>query len=154
MATRCQSQELGQIGAWIVDALPILNCLPSPLAPWKKTAERWYQNCADVAMTNLQDALNRPGWNWSKDFSNSKEVKHMSAVEVSWDLNILCDAVVETTAVMLQVFTLASLAFPEWVSTAQSEIDAVVSEERLPTSHDLNEGKLPYLYAVIEEIFR
>jgi hypothetical protein len=141
-----------QVGAWIVDALPFLNHLPAPFAPWKKQAEEWYQTEANLHMTNMQDALQRPGWNWSKDFHNSKEAKQLSDVEVSWDLGILCDAGVETTNVTLQIFTFACLAYPEWIPKAQKELDEVVGNERLPTFDDLE--RLPYIQAVVEENFR
>jgi hypothetical protein len=32
----------GQPGVWIVDSLPRLNYLPTPLALWKKTAAEWF----------------------------------------------------------------------------------------------------------------
>lgn len=142
----------GQVGAWIVDALPSLNYLPSPLTPWKKTAEKWYQMWADLHMTNMQDALKREGWNWSKDFKNAKETAEMTDVEISWDLGILCDAGVETTNITLQIFTLACLAYPEWIPKAQAEIDNVVGKDRLPTFDDID--NLPYIQAVVEENFR
>ncbi|KAF2691499.1 cytochrome P450 [Lentithecium fluviatile CBS 122367] len=141
-----------QVGAWIVDALPILNHLPAPLAPWKKQAERWYQIEERLHLANLKDALERDGWNWSKDFKNSKEAQKLSDIEISYDLGILCDAGVETTAVTLQIFTLACIAYPGWIPKAQKELDSVADEDRLPTFEDI--GKLPYIQAVIEENFR
>ena len=142
----------GQVGAWIVDALPFLNYLPSALAPWKKTASTWYKIEANLHMTNMSDALQRESWNWSKDFINAKEAQSLSDVEVSWDLGILCDAGVETTNVTLQIFVLACLAYPEFIPKAQKELDEIIGPERLPNFEDLRE--LPYIEAVVEENFR
>ncbi|CAO2648174.1 Nn.00g074410.m01.CDS01 [Neocucurbitaria sp. VM-36] len=142
----------GQVGAWIVDAFPFLNHLPAPLTPWKKTAEAWYQMWANLHMTNMQDALKREGWNWAKDFKNGKEALGMTDMEVAWDLGVLCDAGVETTSIQLQVFVLACLAFPEWIPSAQKELDSVVGTERLPEFEDLE--NLPYVQAVVEETLR
>ena len=142
----------GQVGAWIVDALPFLNFLPGALAPWKKTAESWYQIEANLHMSNMRDALKRESWNWSKDFNNSKEAQDMSDVEISWDLGILCDAGVETTNVTLQIFILACLSSPQFIPKAQKELDEIVGHERLPDFDDLE--RLPYLQAVVEENFR
>jgi cytochrome P450 len=142
----------GQVGAWIVDAFPFLNNLPAPLTPWKKTAEEWYQLWANLHMTNLQDALKRDGWNWAKDFTNAKEAKEMTEMEVAWDLGILCDAGVETTNIQLQIFILACLAYPEWISKAQKELDEVVGKSRLPNFEDIE--RLPYIQAVVEETLR
>lgn len=142
----------GQVGAWIVDALPFLNHLPGPLAPWKKTAEDWYQMWAKLHITNLQDALERPGWNWAKDFKNAQEAQEMSEMELAWDLGILCDAGVETTNIQLQIFILACLAHPEFIAKAQKELDNVVGSDRLPEFEDID--NLPYVQAVVEENFR
>lgn len=142
----------GQVGGWIVDALPFLNVLPESLAPWKKTAEKWYQIEADLHMANMTDALARKSWNWSKDLRNAKEGKDLSDVEISWDLGILCDAGVETTNVTLQIFTLACVAHPEFIPKAQEELDNVIGKERLPTFDDIE--SLPYIQAVVEETFR
>jgi hypothetical protein len=53
--------QAGQAGVWIVDALPWLNHLPTPLAPWKKTAKRWFTMSDELHQTNYTDALKRPG---------------------------------------------------------------------------------------------
>lgn len=103
----------GQVGAWIVDIFPFLNNLPAPLTPWKKTAEAWYTMWENLHMTNMHDALQRPGWNWTKELNASKEVNNLSDSEIAWDLGILCDAGVETTNVQLQIFVLACLAYSD-----------------------------------------
>lgn len=142
----------GQVGAWIVDLFPSLNKLPAPLTPWKKTAETWYQMWETLHVANMQDALRREGWNWAKEFKMSKEAKDLAATEIAWDLGILCDAGVETTQVQLQIFILACVAYPEWIVTAQKELDGVIGTNRLPEFDDLS--NLPYLQAVLEENFR
>jgi hypothetical protein len=144
----------GQVGAWIVDAFPILKHLPTALAPFKQKAETWYQIEADLHMRNMQDALKAKSWNWSKDFMASKERDEgpLSDIEIAFDLGILCDAGVETTNVTMQVFILACCCYPEFIKTAQKELDEVVGGERLPTFEDLD--RLPYIQAVIEENFR
>lgn len=142
----------GQVGTWIVDLFPFLNHLPAPLAPWKKTADTWYNMWSKLHMENMQDALKREGWNWAKEFNKSKEAQKLTATEVSWDLGVLCDAGVETTGVQLQIFILACLAYPDWIARAQKELDDVVGVDRLPEFDDI--GRLPYLQAVVEESFR
>lgn len=141
-----------QVGAWVVDSLPVLNYLPAPLTPWKKIAEKWHAKWSNLHITNMRDALKREGWNWTKDFSNSTEAQQMTEKQVSWNLGILCDAGVETTGTMLQIFALACLAYPDWILKAQEELDHVVGKQRLPNFEDLE--NLPYVHAVIEETFR
>lgn len=141
-----------QVGGWIVDAIPSLNSLPALLTPWQKTAEKWYECWADLHLRNMQDALTRPGWNWAKDFVAVKEAQQMTSVDVSWNLGVLCDAGVETTRNTLQIFTLACLAYPEFMATAQHELDEIIGRDRLPEFDDLD--KLPYIQAIVEENFR
>jgi cytochrome P450 len=59
---------------------------------------------------------------------------------------------VETTASTLQNFIFACVAYPEWISNAQKELDEIVGTERLPDFSDLQ--NLPYIQAVFEETFR
>lgn len=139
-------------GAWIVDILPFLNHLPAPLAPWKKTAEEWYQQWTDLHIKNLQDALKRKGWNWAKELVKAKGADNVPKIDLAWDLGISCDGGVETTSVQLRILILACLTYPEWVATAQKQLDHVVGSTRLPDYDDLD--RLPYIHAVIEELFR
>ncbi|KAF3034328.1 hypothetical protein E8E12_005364 [Didymella heteroderae] len=144
--------KASEVGAWVVDALPTLNYLPEFLAPWKKTAKVWSEDWEDLHKRNMEDALERPGWNWTKDLCGATEAKQMSPLDISWDLGVVCDAGVETTHCTLEVFTLACLAYPEWIPTAQRELDEVVGSDRLPDFKDLD--KLPYIQAIVEENFR
>jgi cytochrome P450 len=151
-ASLAKLDEAGRIGAWIVDFLPILNYLPGPLAPWKKTAETWHAQLTSLSTTNLSDALLRPGWNWAKDCSRAPEAREMSHTALAWDLDMLCEAGVGTTSDVLQIFLLACVAYPSFLASAQKELDAVVGQKRLPDFTDLD--YLPYIHAVIEETFR
>lgn len=144
--------KASEVGACIVDALPTLNYLPEFLAPWKKTAKAWSEDWEDIHKRKMEDALARPGWNWSTDLCGAKEAKQMDPIDISWDLGVVCDAGVETTHCTLEVFTLACLENPHFILTAQRELDDIVGPDRLPDFEDLD--KLPYIQAIIEENFR
>jgi len=141
-----------RVGTWIVDAIPILNRLPAALAPWKRTAEEFFELEEALHTRNLQAGLSSKSWNWSKEFANSKEAKQMSPLELAYDVGILADAALDTTAVQMRMFILACLAYPSFIPKAQSELDAVVGPDRLPTFEDRD--RLPYINAVIEETLR
>ncbi|KAF2198602.1 cytochrome P450 [Delitschia confertaspora ATCC 74209] len=141
-----------QVGQWAVDSLPFLNYLPKPLAPWKKTAEEFYALETNLHMTNMNEALVREDWNWTKDFKNAKEAEGLSDTAIAWDLGNLANAGVETTNVVMQVFVMACVSHPNFIATAQKELDEVVGSDRLPEVDDLD--NLPYIAAIIEETFR
>lgn len=142
----------GRVGTWIVDALPFLNHLPPSLAPWKKTAEKFYQIEKALHLGNMQAGLTSKGWNWTKEFSKSKQSEPMSEIELAYNLGILADAGFDTTSVQMRMFTLAALSYPEFVIKAQKELDAVVGPDRLPSPED--EPNLPYVAAVVQESLR
>lgn len=55
-------------------------------------------------------------------------------------------------AIALQIFVIAMLHFPDVLSKAQAEVDAVVGRARLPAFSD--ESSLPYTRALVSELFR
>ncbi|KAL2008555.1 hypothetical protein VTN00DRAFT_6749 [Thermoascus crustaceus] len=142
----------GRVGTWIVDALPFLNHLPMALAPWKKTAEEFFQLEAALHMRNMQTGLSSKSWNWTKEFSKSKESNVMPPLELAYDVGILADAGLDTTAVQMRMFILASLAYPDFIPKAQKELDDAVGPDRLPNFEDRD--RLPYIQAIVEEILR
>lgn len=144
-----------QPGAWLVDSLPFLKMLPAFMAPFKRKAEEFWTFETNLHLANLREASQRDGWSWSKDLSSAKEAKGMPEVELAWDVGVLADAAIETSAVFLEVFLFACVAYPEFVTVAQKEMDNVVSSEdglRMPAFSDLE--NLPYVHAIVEEVFR
>ena len=105
--------QAGAFGKWIVDAAPVLNNLPMSLAPWKRSAEGWYQIESKIHLKHMDFALQTKAWNWTKEFMKSKEGQGMDKLEMAYDVGILADAGLDTTAAVLQVFVLAALSQPE-----------------------------------------
>ncbi|KAL1967101.1 hypothetical protein VTN77DRAFT_3625 [Rasamsonia byssochlamydoides] len=143
---------MGRVGTWIVDALPFLNVLPPALAPWKRTAEGFFQIEKSLHLRNLEKGLSSKAWNWSKEFSSSKEAEQMSQLELAYNIGIIADAGLDTTTVQMRMFILAALSYPAFIEKAQKELDEVVGPDRLPTLEDRKQ--LPYIVAVVEETLR
>lgn len=142
----------GRVGTWIVDAIPALNVLPPFLAPWKRTAEKFFQIEKKMHLDNMATARASPHWNWTKELSASPESETMSDLELAYNIGIVSDAGLDTTALQMAMFTLACLAYPSFISKAQAELDSVVGPDRLPTFED--RANLPYINAVVEESLR
>ncbi|KIW56956.1 hypothetical protein PV05_05567 [Exophiala xenobiotica] len=142
----------GRVGTWIVDALPALNRLPKALAPWKKQAERFYNLESRLHTENMKNGLATPSWNMTKQINSMKEAQTMRPLEVAYDIGIIYEAGIDTTNIALEVFTLAAVLNPDFVQTAQEQLDEVVGPDRLPTFED--KPRLPYIDAVVKEVLR
>ncbi|KAE8366042.1 cytochrome P450 [Aspergillus caelatus] len=141
-----------RVGTWAVDAIPMLNSLPMFLAPWKRIGEELFQIESSLHMRNMNKGLKSRAWNWSKEFSVSKQGQLMPPLELAYDLGILTEAGLETTSTVMKIFILATQSYPRFISVAQREIDHVVGTDRLPTLSD--KDNLPYICAVVEETLR
>ncbi|KAE8395065.1 cytochrome P450 [Aspergillus alliaceus] len=141
-----------RVGTWIVDAIPILNMLPACLAPWKRTGEEFFRIESSLHMRNMKKGLASSAWNWSKEFSVSKQAQAMPPLELAYDIGVLADAGLDTTSAVMKIFVLATLAYPRFLGVAQHELDRVVGPGRLPSLSD--KDNLPYIVAVVEETLR
>ena len=50
----------------------------------------------------------------------------MDVLEMAYDLGILADAGLDTTAAVLEVFKLAAVTYPDFTLKAQKELDDIV----------------------------
>lgn len=138
----------------IVDMLPCLDKLPIPW-PWRRKAERHWQEQRDLHFTNLHRARANPGWNFVKEMGASAEAKQMSEEEFAFDVGILADAALETTVLTGNWFVVAWLTQNKksgFVTKAQRLLDEVVGRDRLPTFAD--RPNLVYIDAIVEEVLR
>ncbi|KAG6809720.1 hypothetical protein H0H92_014994 [Tricholoma furcatifolium] len=56
------------------------------------------------------------------------------------------------TAISLQTFVLACIRYPQWIASAQKELDTIVGSDRLPSFTD--RASLPFIEAVVRETLR
>ncbi len=77
-------------------------------------------------------------------------VNTVSSIRVSYPTRVLAN--IRQTVATLWTFILAMTLYPEVQCKAQAEIDHVVGIERLPVFSD--EEELPYVQAVLKEVFR
>lgn len=139
-------------GVWPCDVLPALNYLPAWLAPWKRTAEAWYQfERAHHMRSNARGRASR-AWNWTKALAGTKGAQRLSPESLAYDAGILNNAALDTTTQTLEMFVMAALENPAQMRAAQAEVDRVVGRGRLPSQED--EKDLPYVRAVVEETLR
>jgi hypothetical protein len=147
--------EFIQVGAHIVDQFPVLNNLPGFLAPWKAKAENHHTTKYDLRDRNFQRGLESDAWNISKHLKKTLETDNlgMPLDELAFELGTMIDAALDGTTDSLIWFVVACITHDQgFVAKARKELDAVVGRERLPAPED--KPNLPYISAIIEEIFR
>ncbi|EKM50625.1 uncharacterized protein PHACADRAFT_200567 [Phanerochaete carnosa HHB-10118-sp] len=151
--------ETTVIGVWLVDMLPILRYVPQwfPLA--------YFQRYAARARPFIRKCVNKP-------FEETKRHMEAGTAGASFTSMLLQHAQgdpevedcikysaigillgqIDTTIATLSWFFMAMALYPEVQAKAQAEIDKVVGNERLPKIED--KDSLPYVFAVMKEVFR
>ncbi|PPQ79518.1 hypothetical protein CVT25_003400 [Psilocybe cyanescens] len=147
-------------GAFLVDLIPALRHVPQwfPGASFRLQADKW--------AATLSEMVNGP-YNFVKQqmvASGTAEVSFSSTLlegkcltaeeefDIKWSAASLYSGAADTTVSVMNSFFLALALHPEVMRKAQSEIDAVVGSERLPTFED--RPHLPYINALLLEVFR
>jgi hypothetical protein len=100
-----------RVGIWVVDALPVLNCLPAFLAPWKRYVDELHNFEVEVYARNMRDGQKRAGWNWSKNLMSIKESQDMPPLELAYDVGITYEAGSDTTTMAMEAFVMATVLY-------------------------------------------
>lgn len=147
--------QLAQVGKYLVDSFPVLNKLPSSLAPWKKEAARHWQRQRELHVGNLERGLGASSWNFCKTMQETLKVEaiDMPVDELALDLGIMADAAMDASTETLAWFLVACAAENHvFVTKAQGYLNTIVGRDRLPTFKD--RPSLPYIDAIVEELLR
>ncbi|KAG6808620.1 hypothetical protein H0H92_003467 [Tricholoma furcatifolium] len=129
----------------IINAFPFLDLIPWRM-PWKTRAkairernDALYEKLLDEAINGKASEMNT----WAALFAGQDkpegDQRHLMKQFAA-------------TASSLQTLILACIRYPEWMYTAQKEIDNVVGSDRLPSFKD--RPYLPYVEAVVRETLR
>ncbi|KAJ5671879.1 hypothetical protein N7507_001006 [Penicillium longicatenatum] len=147
--------EFIQIGAHIVDQCPILNNLPGFLAPWQAKAENHYTTKHNLRVENFRRGIESDSWNISKYLKKTVENENlgMPLDELAFELGTMIDAALDGTTDSLIWFVVACITQDNgFIAKACAELDAHVGRGRLPVPDD--KPNLPYITAIVEEVFR
>ena len=135
----------------------MLNQLPDALAPWRKQAQKAFDEIVefwsvfyDAMAKRVQDGTAPECF--IKRLVEDPDAVNLSEIDRRIKVSELLSAGAETTATTLQWFFKAATANPEKVREAQRELDQVVGRDRLPSWED--RPNLPYINAFINEVHR
>ncbi|KAJ7907006.1 cytochrome P450, partial [Mycena leptocephala] len=151
--------EITRPGAFLVDVMPILKYIPSwfPGAGFKKLANMYTKSCDDLAEIPLAyvRAKMENGQETESYASNlllDEEVSADRLYQIKWSAASFYGAGSDTTVSVITAYFLAVAKYPEVQAKAQTEINAVVGPNRLPTFEDRD--SLPYIEAICKELYR
>lgn len=141
-------------GVYILETLPFLAKLPSWLYSFPKVlrmssaiAARYFYMLTQESVMNKNKGFNK--------FMLDSQVKHqLTDVEVAGLMANLIGGGVDTTSSTMLSCILAMACFPEVQKKAQEEMDEVVGHNRSVSWVDIDNGRLPYLTALVKEVLR
>ncbi|KAK5215393.1 hypothetical protein LTR47_009967 [Exophiala xenobiotica] len=149
------SEAMAQVHT--VDQYPILERLPKSLQWWRPKWEAYHQKEVELWMglwNDLKKRLNagvRTGCFAEKFQEEDYLAMGISETQAAYAAGSMIEAGSDTTQLTMNSMILAMVAFPEVVSKAQKELDAVVGD-RMPEFTDM--PNLPYIRAMVKEVLR
>ncbi|KAF7555079.1 hypothetical protein G7Z17_g2410 [Cylindrodendrum hubeiense] len=151
--------ENQQPGANLVDGFPVLEKLPKVLQWWRPRGEVIFEKTVKVYQREVErlERKKKEGTQrrcFATDFLETEEVKKMDEIQKLFVFGTLMEAGSDTSRVTIGQIIAGAATYPDWVSRARAELDAVCGHnaERLPQWED--RPKLKYISAVVKEGFR
>ncbi|KAF5370351.1 hypothetical protein D9758_006937 [Tetrapyrgos nigripes] len=145
-----------QPGAHIVEAIPVLEYIPTFLSSWKKNAKRDFQKFSSMFLkdysTVKERLIDEQRQSLLAKMLEGGSRHDMNDLETAWAAAMIYAAAYDTTSATLTWFFFIMIHFPDIQRKAQEEIDTVVGQSRLPSFSDTKH--LPYVTALIREIVR
>jgi cytochrome P450 len=136
--------------------IPAIRYLPRILSPWKRAADRFYQEQLDLYMRLFNHGKEAPGWNATKQTielaAKHRHQEGVTDVDLAFTLSTSVAGGMETSLRQMQWLFVAGLLHAGWWQRAQAELDVVVGRGRLPRFAD--RARLAYTDAVTHELFR
>ncbi|ETI21637.1 hypothetical protein G647_07984 [Cladophialophora carrionii CBS 160.54] len=142
---------------FLVDQYPILAKLPKSLQWWRRKYEPCHQFEANLWMglwkdlKKRLDAGVRTGCFAEKFMEEDYLAMGISELQAAYVAGSMIEAGSDTTQLSMNSLILGLVAFPEVVTKAHKELDAVVGD-RMPQFADI--PNLPYIRAMVKEVLR
>ncbi|EXJ92987.1 hypothetical protein A1O3_01543 [Capronia epimyces CBS 606.96] len=150
-------ERVASPGSYLVDTFPVLMCLPTWLAPFKREAARLHQFEMALFRQLLLEVRERMNVKKAPDcfmrtFLERQAEFGLSDDEGAYVVGTLFEAGTGTTAAAMMSFVLAMCLSPKWQKKIQQELDRVVGDARMPDFDDM--PALPTVRAVAKEVLR
>ncbi|TEB35555.1 cytochrome P450 [Coprinellus micaceus] len=146
-------------GGFLVDLIPALKHIPMwfPGAGFRRTADAWSRTLVQMvdqpfSFVKQQMATGIAPPSFTSAFLERKDLSPEEEFDLKWSSASLYSGAADTTVSALYGFFLAMALNPQVAIKAQTELDAVVGTDRLPSFDDRE--YLPYVNALAKEVFR
>ncbi|KAF5649601.1 cytochrome P450 monooxygenase family 17 subfamily A (steroid 17alpha-monooxygenase) [Fusarium sp. NRRL 52700] len=139
----------------LLDIFPFLANLPAAISPWRKTADKLFNEQKGLNMHLLNLADDSPGWNATKQarFLAVKYAKEpIPDLDLAFTLATSVQGGIETSTRTILWLFIAASANKEFMKRAHAVLDAVVGRDRVPCFSD--RSSLCYIDAIISELMR
>ncbi|SJL18707.1 related to cytochrome P450 CYP2 subfamily [Armillaria ostoyae] len=153
---------VGNVGAFLVDYIPILKYLPRwmPGAKFLRLARAWRKDVEEMAEEPFKYTTESVAKGFAPPSLVSENLTKTEALENAAHLEIVRNtaavafsAGADTTVSAVLSAILAFLLYPEIQAKAQAEVDTVIGHgTRLPNFDD--RPQLPYINAIVLEVLR
>ncbi|TFK41782.1 cytochrome P450 [Crucibulum laeve] len=151
----------GVPGAFLVDVFPVLKYVPEfiPGAGFKQKAKEWRQDMLAFRNDSFAEARSRIELGNARPSFTSRSIEGINSPNVEHQMKVIQDtagliygAASHTTISAIYTFLIAMLHYPYVIKKAQSELDRVVGQSRLPVFGDME--RAPYVTAIVKEVLR
>lgn len=143
-------------GTYLVDTFPILEYLPSVLAPFKREGKRLHEEELSLfrqLQSDVREQVARGNAtnSFTRTFLENQEALRLSDDEGAYVIGTMFEAGSGTTSAAMQSLCLAMCHFPDWQQKMKEQLDQVVGN-RMPEFADM--PHLSTVRAVIKEVLR
>ncbi|KAG9250218.1 cytochrome P450 [Emericellopsis atlantica] len=140
----------------IPDFIPPVRHLPAVLSPWKRAANKLYEEQTRLYLRLLKHGDEAEGWNATKQ-ARTVAAKHAPGgipdIDLAYTLATSIQGGMETSPrALLWLFIAAISSKRDFMSRAHALLDKVVGRDRLPTFAD--RPQLAYIDAIVWELMR
>ncbi|KAF5372636.1 hypothetical protein D9758_005285 [Tetrapyrgos nigripes] len=144
-------------GTYLVEYFPWLKYLPAFISKWKSDAQMWFRRDTEL-FRGLYDGVrdrmieDEDANSFTSHVIRGQERYELSETEIAWLSANMYSGGSDASAITLEWFILAMLAYPEVQQKCQEELDSVVGRSRMPRFSD--QEVLPYIRATAREVMR
>ena len=141
-------------GVFLMEAIPAMLHLP----PWVYKLPTLLRMGAAIGARYFymltEEGAQSESNSFAKHVLKSQAQFEMTDLEVAGLMGNLIGGGVDTTSSTMISCILALACFPNVQLKAQEEVDRVVGHDRSPSWEDIDQGRLPYLIALVKEVLR